>query len=206
MTLSDSLLLAFETYGLPALFGLVFLAALGIPLPMTLLLLVIGSLAQQGDLPLLSMAIFVGLAAVLGDQLGYAVGRWSGPHVVAGLSRRLGAAARLEQASASMTRWGGASVFLTRWLLTPLGPWLNLTCGLTRFSYPKFLAWDALGELLWATLYISLGWFFSDRVQALSETLGDITWAIFGLAAALYFAWRLRREKSDPAAQDLDLI
>ncbi|MFZ1238464.1 MAG: DedA family protein [Anaerolineae bacterium] len=199
MSLSETLLLAFSTYGLPALFIFAALAAVGLPLPVTLLLIVVGSFVDQGDLDLLTVVPVISLAAVLGDQLGYAIGRWSGPRVVALVTNRLGGDKRMAQAAATVARWGGLSVFLTRWLLTPLGPALNLTCGITRFSYLTFLAWDVVGETLWVTLYIMLGKFFSDRVEAISATMGDITWVIIGVAGAIFFGWRLWQSAHQPA-------
>jgi len=80
---------------------------------------------------------------------------------------------------------------LTRWLLTPLGPVLNLTCGITRFPYPTFLVWDILGETTWVLIYVLLGKFFSDRVEAISATMGDLTWVILGIAGVVFFGWRL---------------
>jgi len=208
MSLSETLLLAFSTYGLPALFVVTIMAAVGLPLPVTLLLIVVGSFVQQGDLNLVTVVALVSLAAVLGDQLGYAIGRWSGPHVVTRVMDRLGGAQRLTQATATVARWGSLSVFLTRWLMTPLGPVLNLTCGVTRFPYVTFLAWDVVGETMWVLIYVLLGKFFSDRVEAISATMGDLTWVILGIAGVLFFGWRLlkswrsERNHATPAVAD----
>ena len=183
MSLSETLLLAFSTYGLPALFIFAALAAVGLPLPVTLLLIVVGSFVDQGDLDLLTVVPVISLAAVLGDQLGYAIGRWSGPRVVALVTNRLGGDKRMAQAAATIARWGGLSVCMAQL-------WRS-TCGVTRFSYLTFLAWDIAGETLWVTLYIMLGKFFSDRVEAISATMGDITWVIIGVAGAIFFGRRL---------------
>jgi len=191
MSLSETLLLAFSTYGLPALFVVTVMAAVGLPLPVTLLLIVVGSFVAQGDLNLLAVVALVSFAAVVGDQFGYAIGRWSGERLVVRVTDRLGGAERMAQAAAAVTRWGSLSVFLTRWLMTPLGPVLNLTCGITRFSYPTFLVWDILGETMWVLIYVLLGKFFSDRVEAISATMGDLTWVILGIAGVIFFGWRL---------------
>jgi len=191
MSLSETLLLAFSTYGLPALFVVTVMAAVGLPLPVTLLLIVVGSFVAQGDLNIVTVVALVSLAAVFGDQLGYAIGRWSGERLVVRVTDRLGGAERMTQAAAAVARWGSLSVFLTRWLMTPLGPVLNLTCGITRFSYPTFLVWDILGETMWVLIYVLLGKFFSDRVEAISATMGDLTWVILGIAGVIFFGWRL---------------
>ena len=87
--------------------------------------------------------------------------------------------------------WGGPGIYITRWLLSPLGPWINLASGTAGYPWHRFLFWDTLGELTGAAVYISLGRFFSDRVMALYAVLGDLTWAIGALLAAIILGWQL---------------
>jgi len=56
-----------------------------------------------------------------------------------------------------------------------------------------FLIWDVLGETLWVVLYVLLGKLFSGRVQALLDILGNLSWVIVGLIAAVILAWQLLR-------------
>ena len=91
-------------------------------------------------------------------------------------------------------RWFGIRFFVRSWLtthswlLTPLGPFVNIASGLTGYSWPRFLLYDLLGEALWVALYVLLGNFFSDRVEELSDTLGDFTWAAVSLLLAALLA------------------
>ena len=87
--------------------------------------------------------------------------------------------------------WGGPGIFITRWLLSALGPWINLACGTAGYPWHRFLVWDILGEFTGAALFISLGRFFSDRVMALYGVLGNLTWAIAALLAALILGYEL---------------
>jgi membrane protein DedA with SNARE-associated domain len=107
------------------------------------------------------------------------------------LGRLMGGEQRLTEAEAWLKRRQGAAVFFSRWLLTPLGPVVNITSGLTNYSWPRFLLYDVLGELLWVALYVMLGRFFSDRVQEMGELLGDFVWMIVGLLVALVLGWKL---------------
>jgi len=102
--------------------------------------------------------------SVLGDQIGYGLGRWGG-RLAEGFSRKLGGEEKLKSAEAFAKRWGGTGIFFSRWLVTPLGPWLNLTSGMAAYSWPRFVFWDVIGEVLWVVLYVMLGELFSDRVQ-----------------------------------------
>ena len=93
--------------------------------------------------------------------------------------------------AAKAKAWGGPGIFITRWLLIPLGPWINLASGTAGYPWHRFLVWDILGEITGAAVYISLGWFFSDRVMALSAILSDLTWAMAALLEAAIFGYQL---------------
>ena len=191
MTLTDQLLAALALYGVPVLFGTTFIASLGIPLPDTFLLIAAGSFIQQGDLDPRWVIVLTAIAAVLGDQVGYWVGRW-GSHWAEGfISRRIGGPARLQAAEAVAKRWGGLGIFFSRWLVTTLAPWINLTSGITEYPYARFLFWDILGDTVGVVIYVVIGVVFSDRVQALTEALGNFAWVFIGLIAAAIFGWQL---------------
>jgi membrane protein DedA with SNARE-associated domain len=136
--------------------------------------------------------VLASIGAVLGDQIGYGLARWGGRRLAHKLGRmnRVGEAS-LKKAEAVSRKWGGTGVFFSRWLVTPLGPWLNVTSGISEYPWRRFLLWSGLGEILWVALYVLLGKLFSDRVQALSETLGNLTWVILGFFASCVLGWTL---------------
>jgi membrane protein DedA with SNARE-associated domain len=189
--MSDQLLAAVSQYGAPALFGIVAIAAIGVPLPITLLLIVAGSMVSQGAMDLWWAIGAAGAGSILGDQAGYAIGRWGGPVVVIKLSGLFGKRVSLGSVEAKVKAWGGSGIFITRWLLSPLGPWINLASGTTGYPWHRFLLWDVLGELTGAAIFVSLGRYFSDRVMSLYGVLGDLTWAIAALLAAVVFGYLL---------------
>ena len=189
--MNDQLLAAVTQYGAPALFGIVAIAAVGAPLPITLLLIVVGSMVSQGAMNLWWALVMASAGSILGDQAGYAIGRWGGTAAVAKLSKLFGKKAGLGAMEAKAKAWGGPGIFLTRWLLGALGPWINLASGTAGYPWPRFLFWDALGEITGAALMISLGRFFSDRVMALDAVLGDFTWAIAALLVAVILGYQL---------------
>ena len=193
MNITDQLLAALSLYGLPVLFGVIPIAAVGVPMPVTLMLVAAGSFVELGEMKLWQVIIVASAAAVLGDQIGYALGRWGGHRITRGIVRRKNGEAKMAQARAFTERWGDAGIFFSRWLVTPLGPWLNLTSGLTGYSWRRFFVWDILGESLWVILYVLLGKFFSGRVQALLDILGNLAWVIVGLVAATIVGWQLIR-------------
>jgi membrane-associated protein len=198
VSFSDYLLGALGLYGPPALFLVLLVGAIGVPTPGSLLLLVAGSFVEQGEMglwPVLALAL---TGAVVGDNLGYALGRWGGRRLSLRLERR-GGRRRLEAAEGWLKRWGGGGVFLTRWLLSPLGSPVNLAAGASEYPWPRFLLYDLAGEALWVTIYVLLGEFFSGSVEELGSLLGDFTWAVVGLVMAALLGWSLVRNLRSPA-------
>ncbi len=181
MTLNEYVLQGLVQYGLPVLFATILFASTGVPLPATLLLLTAGSFVDQGTF---NMGWVVGLttsAAVLGDHVGYGIGRWGNGRLLATISRWGGGAQKIAQAEQVARRWGGLGIFLSRWLMTPIGPVINLTSGMARYPLPAFFCFDLVGEIVWVMLYVTMGRLFSDQVQTLSAALGNFTWVIVGV-------------------------
>jgi membrane protein DedA with SNARE-associated domain len=197
--LTDQLLSLLSIYGLPALFLLLVVASAGVPFPVTLLLVAAGSFVEQGELKLWQVFVLASAGAVAGDQIGYLIGRSGGRGLVNRAAKRFGWTRAIERAEAFTRRWGGAGVFLSRWLITPLGPWVNLTSGAAEYPWLRFTIWDVLGESLWVALYVSLGRIFSDRVQELADLLGNLAWVLVGALATLLLGWKLLNYFRAPA-------
>jgi membrane protein DedA with SNARE-associated domain len=187
---TDQLLGWLSLYGLPALFFILVIASAGMPFPVTLLLIAAGSFVAQGEFKLGPVLLLASAGAVVGDQIGYCIGRYGGRRLVRRIAKRIGEE-RVERAEAFAHHWGGLGIFLSRWLVTPLGPWLNLTSGAAGYSWPRFFLWDVLGEVLWVVLYVLLGKFFNDRVVELADLLGNLTWVIIGVIATIVLGWKL---------------
>lgn len=182
-------------WGTPLIFAVAFLSCLAVPVPASLLFMAAGSFAASGDFnPLQIWA--AGLAgAILGDQTGYHAARhWlGGPQA---LSSRPSWQKALEKAQAFQQKWGGISVFLTRWLLSPLGPWVNLSAGFTGFSRASFTAWSVAGETIWISLYVGLGFFLSDQAQAIADIIGNAVWLVAALAVTIWLGMKLFRRNA----------
>jgi membrane-associated protein len=196
--MSEQVLAALARYGLPALFIVVTIAAIGVPLPVTLLLIVTGSLAAQGVINIWWAIAVAAVGASVGDQIGYAIGHWGGKALVNRLAGMVGKADGLKQLETKAARLGGAGIFFSRWLVTPLGPWVNFASGIANYSWVRFSVWDFLGEALCAALYICLGLAFSDRVQAVADVLGNLTWAAVGVVIAALLGWKLFSRQRQP--------
>jgi membrane protein DedA with SNARE-associated domain len=138
--------------GLPLLFIVVMLESFGIPLPGETALLAFGVLASQGHYDIKAVIAVAAVAAIVGDNLGYwLIGRWGGR----ALFRRwkwLDAYAErvLPRAERLMERHGGKTVFFGRFItvLRYSAAWI---AGLGRMPWWRFLFWNALGGIVWAT-------------------------------------------------------
>ena len=190
MSVSDYLLSELGIYGLPLLFGVLVVGCAGLPLPASFLLLAAGSFVAQDELRLWPVLGLASAGAIIGDNIGYALGRWGGRRMSTWLPK-LFAKDRLSKTEKWLKRWGGSGIFFSRWLLTPLGPVVNITSGLTHYSWPRFLLYCATGEVLWVFVYVLLGKLFSGQVQAMSEFFGDFTWVMVGLLVVSALGWSL---------------
>jgi membrane protein DedA with SNARE-associated domain len=188
--MTDQVLALLPLYGAIALFGIIVVFCAGIPGPASLLLLVVGSFVAQGEMTLWQVLVAGIAGAVIGDQIGFLAGRYGGPILLRRLTKIVGRDG-IKRAEAFTMQWGGAAIFFSRWLVNPLGPWINLTSGIANYPWIRFILWDVLGEVFWVVLLISLGEIFSDRVQSLTELLEHLTWFIVGLIAIAILGWKL---------------
>jgi membrane-associated protein len=191
MNISDQVVAALLVYGLPVLFGVILICSVGVPFPISLMLVAAGSFVEQGEMKLWQVIAVASVGAVLGDQIAYGLSRWGGRRLINRLSRKIGGEAKIKQAEALTKRWSGAGIFLSRWLITALGPWVNVASGIAAYPWRRFLFWDVLGEVLWVILYVGIGYAFSNRVQAIAEILGNLSWVIVGLIVTVILGWQV---------------
>ena len=164
---------------------------MGAPLPASLLLLALGSFVAQGEMALRDVLLVATSATILGDQFAFAIGRFGGRRLVDAIVRRSGHIALMHRAEAFSHRWGALGIFFSRWLVGALGPWVSLSSGVARYPWPRFMLWDVVGEVVWVVGYVSLGWLFSDRVEALADLLGSMGWLLLALLVAAAAGWAL---------------
>ena len=184
--MTEAMLGLVPTYGPLAVFVATVLSCFGVPVPGALVLLAAGSFVASGEMALAAV-LFGGLAgAIIGDQAGYWLGAYGGENIVLRLSRRHQFATALGAAKAFTLRWGGLSVFFSRWLVVPLGPPINLVAGLLGMSWLAFSLIGGLGEVVWVCGYIALGYAFSQSIVAISALLGDLAWFLAAGAIAIF--------------------
>ena len=172
------------------------IGALGVPLPNTLLLLTAGAFIQTGTLGVVPIVPLALVTVVLGDAIGYLVGRYGGSLVIGRLSRGRWADDTWHKSRETFRRWGGGAVFVTRFLLTPLAVPTNLAAGMSRYPFRRFLAFDAAGEVVWVGLFIGLGYLFTGSLKVLSTAASDLAWILLVATVVGFGIYRFYRRRS----------
>src|SRR2546425_10345347 len=143
------------TYGYWAVALVVMGESLGLPVPGETLLLLGAASAGAGYLEVWGVIGAAAGGAIVGDSLGYALGRWGGRPLLERYGRVLHLQPRhLARAEAFFTRYGAKTVFVGRFIAI-LRTYSALLAGLARLPYPRFLLWNAAGGCLWA---LTFGW------------------------------------------------
>lgn len=180
------LVLAFSAdYGVPLLLVVTYLSCLALPVPSSLLMLASGGFAASGDLALWAVMLAAYLGAVLGDQTGYWIAQRFSRRLADVLARNAKRAGLAARAAGMIDRYGGIGVFLSRWLVAPLGPYVNYAAGLAGMAWARFTLWGAAGEAVWVCLYVGLGYAFADNITAISALLGNLSGFLASLVIAL---------------------
>jgi membrane protein DedA with SNARE-associated domain len=177
------------------------LESMGVPLPGEVTLVSASLLASTGVTVPLGVASAAALGAIVGDSIGYAVGRRGGRALLERLGRRFPRHAgpeHLARAERMFARWGVWAVFFGRFvaLLRILAGPLS---GALHVPYRKFLVANAAGGIVWAfgTTYLL---FYVGR--AAEHWLKDLSWAALGVAVlcgVVSTLWLRRRARSAPA-------
>src|SRR5919202_3075031 len=180
----DNILHLISQYGYLIVFFGVMAESTGVPLPGETILIAAGIMVQRGGLDL-GDAIFYGiLGAVVGDQIGYWVGREGGRPFILRYGRYLFITPqRLAGAEAFFARHGGKAVFMARFF-SGLRVFGALVAGMSRMSWRTFLFYNGLGGAVWATAAVLVGYFLGSSLGLVERWMGRTTLPL-GLVAAV---------------------
>ncbi len=184
------LLIWLQQYGYPILWLAVFISAVGIPLPTSLVLLAAGAFAALGDFNLAILIPISITAFVAGDNLGYLLGRRWGSRLLDWLEKsgklRIIKPSTIVRSRLYFHRLGAWAIFFSRFLVSALGGVINILAGAERYPYRRFVLYDAAGEALGAALPLVLGYVFGASWDAVGDVLGSFSLL---LLAALLTLW-----------------
>lgn len=179
--------------GYPVVFALIAIETMGIPVPGETALIAAALLAHDGQLDIVPLVAVASLAAIVGDNIGFAIGRKGGRRVFAApgplYEHRL---KLLEHGEPFFAKHGPKAVFLGRWVsgLRIASAWL---AGINRMRWPTFLFWNALGGIAWATS-IGVGVYLLGKVaEDILKTAGPALAVIGILGIVGILVWHRRK-------------
>jgi membrane protein DedA with SNARE-associated domain len=193
-----------QVSGYPLLFLIVMSESSGLPVPGETGLIAAAVLASQGKLKIELVIALAAAAAIVGDNIGYVIGRKGGRWLLERPGRFH--AQRLQVLSTGQPffeRHGPKAVFFGRFLLG-LRVWASWLAGATHMPWRSFVLWNALGGICWATAIGLIAYYLGHSAGSVVEAFG-----LYGLAAlavavasALLAHRRHRRHRSDAPTDD----
>jgi membrane-associated protein len=193
--LTEHLNYFFAHYGYWTIFFGVMLESAGIPLPgETILVLASIVAANRQEMNIFWIAGVAMAAAILGDNLGFAAGRYGGCRLLERYSSTLHIRkASINRGELLMEKYGGLTVFfarfiaLLRFLAGPLA-------GVLRMEWRRFLLFNVLGAVAWVSVVCTLAYIFGDEFESFID---HASWVLAVVAAAVaWYVWRKFREQT----------
>ncbi len=188
-------------YGYWAILVLVLVEDFGIPVPGETILIAAAVDAGTGRLNVVLVGVVGFAAAVAGDNIGYAIGRFGGRALVARWGRYVMLTEeRLDKAEGFFNAHGGKIIVVARFI-EGLRQANGIIAGIIRMRWPKFLAFNTLGAALWVGCWVSAGYFGGRHIATIYRYVTQYSlYALIVLAVALV-AWillliRKRRRKA----------
>ena len=187
-----------ENIGYPAVFVLIGIETIGIPVPGETALIVAAVAAGRGRLSIEVVIALAAVAAIMGDNIGFALGRTFGRRVLLTPGPLLGHRRRLMAVGEPFfDRHGPKAVFLGRWVsgLRITAAWL---AGANRMSWPTFLFYNAMGGIAWAGSVGLLAYWLGHSAEKILHVVGiGGAAAVVLVGGALWLILRLRRRRAE---------
>lgn len=192
--------------GLLILFAAVFFEDFGLPLPGETVLVTAAAMASQGKLPITAVCLVAFVAAVLGDNVGYLIGRTGGHRLLIRKGGAIGLTrARLARVERFFHRYGGVIVVVARFF-EGLRQLNGIVAGSMMMDWRLFLLFNSIGAALWVSVWGLGVFFFGHKVvhyasllyEKMNATTIAVGLGVFVLLVTLgVWAWRSRKNGSD---------
>ena len=186
----------FARYGYAVVFVGVFLENTGLPVPGETALLAGAALSRSGPLSLPWVIATAVVGAILGDNLGFLIGRRGGRALVERFGARLGlTSARLSQFDRFFDRHGPKTVFIARFV-TGLRVFGAVLAGTSGLPWGRFLIYNASGAVAWATTFGIVGYMLAYSWQTLEKWVGRAGVALLAVVIVAGIVLTLRRRQA----------
>ncbi len=193
-------------FGYGAILLLVILEDFGIPVPGETVLIAASVYAGAGTLNVVAVGVAGFTAAVIGDNIGFAIGRFGGRALVLRWGRYVRLTeSRLAHAEVFFDRHGGWIITVARFIEV-LRQANGIIAGITAMRWRRFLAFNALGAGLWTGTWVSLGYLAGSHIGTIYHYISQYTfYVLIALAVLLvgYIAWNVLRHRRRAAEGSL---
>ncbi|HET7050426.1 MAG TPA: DedA family protein [Solirubrobacteraceae bacterium] len=186
-------------YGYLAVLGLVLIEDFGVPVPGETVLILAAVYAGAGRLNIWLVALLGFCGALLGDNIGFAIGHFGGRPLAERYGRYIFLTReRLEKATRFFDRHGGKIIIVARFI-EGLRQANGIIAGISGLRWQRFLVFNAIGAALWVAVWTSVGYFSGSHIDTI---YGEATRYVryLAIAAALviaaYVALRVRRARA----------
>ena len=192
-----------ETFGMLGILAVVFVESgllIGFLLPGDSLLFTAGLLSANGTLPdLWVLLVTIPLAAIAGDQVGYAIGRKAGPSVFNRPESRFFREEYVERSSEFFERYGARTIIIARFvpIVRTLAP---VMAGVSKMNYRTFVTFNVIGGIGWGVSVTTLGYFLG-QVEFVKNNLEPIILGIVALSV-LPIAVELLKARRESRARE----
>ena len=183
------------SYGYLVVFLLVMVESIGVPVPGETAL--VGAALYAGSTHKLEIGWIIAVAiagAVLGDNIGFSIGRYGGARLLLRHGHRIHLhEGRLKIGIWLFRRHGGKVVFWGRFV-SILRTWAAFLAGTNQMPWGRFLVFNAAGGILWATLYGVVYYVFGGALRSLSTTIDIVLGVVGAVVLVAFFLWTKRKE------------
>src|SRR5437870_4027855 len=183
-------------YGYWAVFFGVMLENAGVPVPGETILLVAGYFASTGEFHLWLVMLIAATGAVVGDNIGFAIGHHYGRSVLLRIGRFIFLTPRrLAHLESYFTRYGDKTILVARFIfgLRVVGA---LLAGASNMKWRIFVVYNVAGAVLWSTVITTLGYLFGASLPLLAKWVGRSGTILLTAAIVIgLIAWRVQRHR-----------
>jgi membrane protein DedA with SNARE-associated domain len=193
--------IALQKYGYLGVALAIGLESMGVPVPGETAL--VAAALYAGKTHALNVWVLIAFAsagAILGDNIGYWIGREIGFRVLLRYGSYIGLTeSRIKLGEYLFQRHGGKIVFFGRFIAL-LRSLSALLAGLNQMSWPRFVIFNAAGGILWASCYGLAAYYFGKRIETLTRPVG-LALLVTGIIIFVGSVWLIRRHEAELAAK-----
>lgn len=187
-----------QQFGILAIGAIVFAESgllIGFFLPGDTLLLLSGVLASQGELPLFQLLFVIVFSAIVGDNVGYSIGRRTGPRIFKKEDGIFFHKENIKRAEKFYNKHGGKTIILARFLPV-VRTFAPMVAGIAKMPRRQFMLYNVFGGLLWGVGVTLLGYFVGSKIPHIDKYLHIVVAAVVFFSIAISLVHLLRNDKA----------